>query len=161
MYMPNARTVPMTSTTTPTISKLALTRSAACLKSMACLQICFRRVLSSIVISILLWERQQTINDNILNADQHRHYGQVARIAAASTACQATYCMVGYRCTFVFCRWRSSREVGNSRTMSRETTGPKPLSRRQALVLLAGVPPLAFGLAADSPRVSAGDRSAM
>src|SRR6266851_2440543 len=44
--------------------------------------------------------------------------------------------------------------------MSRETVGRKQLSRRQALVLLAGVPPLALGLASDSPRVSPGGRRA-
>src|SRR5215472_3870646 len=42
--------------------------------------------------------------------------------------------------------------------MSRETIGSRPLSRRQALMLLAGVPPLVFGLASDSPRVSPGGR---
>jgi len=44
--------------------------------------------------------------------------------------------------------------------MSKETIGPRPLSRRQALILLAGVPPLALGLASDSPRVSPGGRRA-
>src|SRR5260221_9976237 len=45
--------------------------------------------------------------------------------------------------------------------MSREPAARNPLSRRQALVLLAGVPPLAFGLASDRPRVSPGGRSSM
>src|SRR5260370_9296451 len=45
--------------------------------------------------------------------------------------------------------------------MKKKPRGRNELSRRQALGLVAGTPPLALGLASDSPRVSPGGRRAM